>query len=614
MINDSFSNRQTVIRLFIAILLAIFVLQLFNLQIIKNYKEKADSNAFFKRTIYAPRGLIYDRNGVLLVYNQPTYDILVTMRELRELEKKNTPFDTVAFCQTLSITREEFDARMNEVKNRMGYSPLTPQRFITQLSPTEYAQIQEKLYRFEGFTVQSRTLRNYAYPYAGHALGSIGEVSRKVIESDPYYKQGDYSGVSGVEKSYEKALRGENGYEILLRDARGRIQGKYKDGESDELPVAGTNLTVTLDIKLQQLAEELLQGKKGSVVAIEPSTGEILAMASNPTWNPTVLVGRARSKNYAQLLNDPAKPLLNRATQGTYSPGSTFKPLQALVCQQEGGITDKTLYACNGPASSPIRCTHHHGSPVSLESAIEQSCNPYFWSAYRDMLEKGGYGEKNANFKANYERWRQDMLSFGLGPKFKDTDVPDQVNGSVPSIKTYDRWYGERGWRALTIRSNAIGQGEVQVTPLQLANAVAVIANEGYYITPHLNKSDSLKKNRHQSRVDQRYFPVVKEGMFRVCEFGTGKWYKLDSIAMCGKTGTVDNSHGRPHSLFIGFAPKDNPKIALAVVIETSGFGATWANPIASVLIEQYLTGEVKRVDLVNRLKTSSTDPDVKNY
>lgn len=530
------------------------------------------------------------------------------------MKKNKTPLDTLALCETLLITQPEFDKRIKDVKNRMGYSSRVPQRFITQLSPSEYAVLQEKLHRFPGFTVQSRTLRNYVYPVGGHALGSIGEVSRSMIEKDSYYKPGDYAGVSGIEKSYEEALRGENGVEILLRDVVGRIKGKYKKGEFDKSAVAGENLTVTLDVQLQILAEELLQGKRGSVVAIEPSTGEVLAMASNPTWNPGALVGRDRSHNYFMLLNDPTKPLLNRATQGTYSPGSTFKTIQALVCQQEGGITPETLFPCNGQASSPIRCTHHHGSPVGLESAIEQSCNPYFWLAYRETLEKGGYGDRNTNFKANYQRWRNDVISFGLGPKFKDSDIPDQVHGSIPSIKTYNTWYGERSWRALTIRSNAIGQGEVQVTPLQLANSVAVIANGGYYITPHLHKCDTMLKHRHQSLIDEKYFPVVKEGMWRVCEYGTGRWYKLDSIPMCGKTGTVDNSHGRPHSLFVGFAPKENPKIAIAVVIETAGFGATWANPIASVLIEQYLTGEVKRKELANRLKTSVTDPDVKKY
>lgn len=614
MINDSFGNRQYIVRIFIAILFAIFIIQLFNLQLIKDYGEQADSNALLRRTIYAPRGLIYDRNGVLMVYNQPTYDILITMQELYVMKKNKTPLDTLALCETLLITQTEFDKRIKDVKNRMGYSSRVPQRFITQLSPSEYAVLQEKLHRFPGFTVQSRTLRNYVYPVGGHALGSIGEVSRSMIEKDSYYKPGDYAGVSGIEKSYEVALRGENGVEILLRDVVGRIKGKYKKGEFDKSAVAGENLTVTLDVQLQILAEELLQGKRGSVVAIEPSTGEVLAMASNPTWNPGALVGRDRSHNYFMLLNDPTKPLLNRATQGTYSPGSTFKTIQALVCQQEGGITPETLFPCNGQASSPIRCTHHHGSPVGLESAIEQSCNPYFWLAYRETLEKGGYGDRNTNFKANYQRWRNDVISFGLGPKFKDSDIPDQVHGSIPSIKTYNTWYGERSWRALTIRSNAIGQGEVQVTPLQLANSVAVIANGGYYITPHLHKCDTMLKHRHQSLIDEKYFPVVKEGMWRVCEYGTGRWYKLDSIPMCGKTGTVDNSHGRPHSLFVGFAPKENPKIAIAVVIETSGFGATWANPIASVLIEQYLTGEVKRKELANRLKTSVTDPDVKKY
>ena len=612
--NDPFKNRQHIIQILIVLVAVIFVFRLIDLQLIKDYGEIADSYAFYRKTDYAPRGLLYDRNGKLLVYNQPTYDVMITVHELDKLAKAKTPLDTLALCKVLAIDKSTFDKLLRQTKKRRGYSKLTPQRFITQLSPQEYAVLQETLYRFPGFTVQSRTLRNYVFPYAAHVLGSIGEVSKRTVENDPSYKAGDYAGIYGIEKAYETELRGSNGVEILLRDNHGRIQGKYSEGKYDVQPIAGTDITTTLDIDLQMVAEDLLQGKKGSVVAIEPATGEILAMASSPTWDPSILVGRKRSKNYKLLASDKTKPLLNRATQGVYSPGSTFKIVQALVCLQEGAITERTLYPCSGPSSKPIRCTHHHGSLISLENAIEQSCNPYFWLAYRDMLEKDGYGEKNATFKKHYQKWRDNLLSFGLGPKFSDTDISEQSNGSIPSVKTYDRWYGPSGWRALTIRSNAIGQGEVQITPVQLANVAAIIANSGYYITPHLRKSDSMLFHRHQTAVEAKYFPIVQQGMWRVCEYGTGRYYKLDSISMCGKTGTVDNNLGRPHSLFVGFAPRENPQIAVAVVVENAGFGATWANPIASLVMEQYLTGTIKRKDLFTRIKDAVLDVNVKKY
>jgi penicillin-binding protein 2 len=609
--NDYFKNRQQIIRILILIVAAIFIIALINLQLIQNYGEIADSYAFYRKTNYAPRGLLYDRNGKLLVFNQPTYDVMITMRELEKAQKNEHPLDTIALCKVLSIDQQTFNQLIRQVKKRSGYSNLIPQRFVTQLSPEDYAVLQEILYNFPGFSIQSRTLRNYSYPNAAHVLGHIGEVSQKIIDNDPFYKAGDYAGMYGIEKAYEKELRGTNGVEILLRDNHGRIQGQYNEGKNDIQPVAGINITATLDINLQVVAENLLQGKRGSIVAIEPATGEILAMASSPTWDPAILVGRKRSKNYKILLNDRTRPLLNRATQGVYSPGSTFKTVQSLVCLQEGAITEHTLYPCNGKNSKPISCTHNHGSMISLENAIEQSCNPYFWNAYRDLLEQDGYGEKNSAFKKRYQLWYDDVRNLGLGPKFSDTDITEQSNGSIPSAKTYDKWYGASGWRALTIRSNAIGQGEVLVTPLQLSNIATIIANGGYYITPHLNKADSMLRHRHQTNIDPKYFSIVQQGMWRVCEYGTGRYYKLDSISMCGKTGTVDNNLGRPHSLFIGFAPKDNPKIAVAVVIENAGFGATWANPIASLVMEQYLTGEIKRKDLYNRIQNSVIDPNV---
>ena len=432
MINDTLQNRKTVIAIIMSAVIIVYILRLFSIQIIESrYKEGADSNAFLKKTQFPPRGLIYDRNHTLLVYNKPAYDIALIMREIRDL-------DTLAFCKALNIDKQFFIQRIAEIKDRdknTGYSSYTPQLFMTQLRNEDIATIQQSMYKFPGFYIQNRTLREYAFPNAAHVLGSIGEVSRSKLESDPYYKQGDYAGRDGLEKTYENVLRGEKGVEILLRDAKGRIKGKYENGKEDIAPKAGDNLMLTLDAQLQILGEKLMGGKVGSIVAIEPSTGEILAMVSNPSFNPSILVGRQRSKNYMQLVNDPTKPLMNRATQAQYSPGSAFKPIQALVCQQMGGISQNTIFSCNGPSSSPIKCTHHHGSPVSLLSAIEQSCNPYFWSAFKSTVEKDGYGAKNAIFRKNYDDWVDRMKSFGLGEKYTDSDIYEQSRGYIPTQK-----------------------------------------------------------------------------------------------------------------------------------------------------------------------------------
>lgn len=609
MINDNLQKRRWILAGFMTAIVVIYIFRLFTLQIIETkYKTGADSNAFLKKTVFPPRGLIYDRNNTLLVYNKPAYDIALIMREIHDL-------DTLAFCRALNITKPFFIQRIAEIKDRkknLGYSSYTPQVFLTQLSIEDIATIQQYMYKFPGFYIQNRTLREYAFPYAAHVLGNIGEVSRRRIENDTYYKQGDYAGRDGIEYTYEKSLRGEKGTEILLRDSKGRIKGKYQNGELDVAPRAGTNLKLTIDIQLQILGEKLMAGKLGSIVAIEPATGEILAMVSNPTWDPSILVGRQRSKNYASLVKDPTKPLMNRATQAQYSPGSTFKPIQALIFQQIGGINEHTRYLCSGTSSYPIKCTHSHGSPVSLLNAIEQSCNPYFWNAFKSTLELNGYGEKNLKFKDNYQKWADAAKSFGFGQKFTDGDLYEQVRGNIPTQKFYNRYFGEKGWRALTIRSLSIGQGEVLATPLQLANAMAAIANEGYYITPHLNKHDSMLVKKHVTAVDKKYFPVVNEGMWRVFEFGTGRHYKIDSISMCGKTGTVQNPHGKDHSLFVGFAPREKPRIVIAVAVENAGFGATWAAPIASLMMEQYLKGKVVRTELLERMSNAVTNYDVK--
>ena len=612
MINDKYYRRRYVISGIAVAVVLVYGLRLFFLQVIdQSTKDQADNNALVKQTIYPSRGLIYDRNGELLVFNQPIYEVTMTMRDMGK------EWDTLAFCQCLQISRAEFDARMEDIKDRKknrGYSRWTPQVFMSQLKKEDIATLQESIFLFPGVQIQKRTLRDYTYNAAAHVLGSVGEVNQNDIDRDPYYSRGDYSGRDGLERTYEKQLRGEKGVCVLMRDVRGRIQGSYQDGELDVTAKAGTDLHTTLDIQLQLLAEELLAGKIGSVVAIEPKTGEILALASSPTWNPKVLVGKERSKNYNMLLKDKTKPLMNRATQATYPPGSTFKTIQSLVCLDQGAITPNTLYPCSGPSSTPIKCTHHHGSPVALDRAIEQSCNPYFWCAFRDLLQMDGYGKDNADFRHRYELWRDAVMSFGLGQKFTDSDLSEQSSGSIPSTKLFDKFYGKTGWKAITIRSLSIGQGEILVTPLQLANQAATIANEGYFITPHLNKNDSMLTHVHQLDIDKRHFEVVKEGMGRVMVFGTGRHHAIDSLHMAGKTGTVQNPHGRDHAIFIGFAPIEDPQIAVAVVVENAGFGATWACPIATMMMEQYLTGEVKRKDLRKRIGSTVLNEGVKKW
>ncbi|MBQ7382925.1 MAG: penicillin-binding protein 2 [Paludibacteraceae bacterium] len=612
MINDQNYRRRYVISGIAIVVVLVYIIRLFYLQIIdQSTKDQADNNALVKQTIYPSRGLIYDRNGELLVFNQPIYEITMVMREMGK------DWDTTAFCQCLQISRTEFDERIAEIKDKKknrGYSRWTPQVFMSQLKKEDIATLQESKFLFPGIQIQKRTLRDYTYKAAAHVLGSVGEVNQNDIDRDSYYARGDYSGRDGLERTYEQQLRGEKGVEVLMRDSRGRMQGSYQNGALDKTAKAGTDLYTTLDIQLQLLAEELLAGKIGSAVAIEPKTGEILALVSNPSWNPKVLVGKERSKNYNQLLKDPTKPLMNRATQATYPPGSTFKTIQALVCLEQGAITPNTLYPCSGPQSTPIKCTHHHGSPVALDKAIEQSCNPYFWCAYRDLLQKDGYGKDNADFRHRYELWRDAVMEFGLGQRFKDTDLREQSAGKVPNIKEYDRTYGPTGWKAITIRSLSIGQGEILVTPLQLANQAATIANEGYFITPHLNKNDSMLTHRHEIGIKQKWFAEVKEGMHRVMQYGTGRWYPIEGISQAGKTGTAQNPHGKDHAIFIGFAPVEDPQIAVAVVVENAGFGATWACPVASMMMEQYLTGQVQRKDLRKKISSAVLNESVKKW
>lgn len=576
----------------IAIVL-IYTIRLFTLQLLSDdYKKNADSNAFLKKIEFPSRGTVYDRNGKLMVYNQPAYDIMVVMNEARG------HLDTLEFCSALGMTKAEFIKRMSDIKDRNknpGYSRFTQQLFKSQLSDKEFSVFREKMFRFPGFYVQKRSIRQYEYPYAAHVLGDVGEVSDADIEEDDYYQPGDYIGKLGVEKAYEKQLRGEKGVQILLRDAHGRIQGSYQDGKFDKKPVAGKDLTLSIDVNLQALAERMLQGKIGSVVAIEPSTGEVLALVSSPTYDPRALVGRMRSKTHRALSRNVWKPLLNRAIMGQYPPGSTFKTTQALTYLTEGIITPSTMFPCNHGFSYHglhVGC-HGHPSPLNLIEAISTSCNGYFcWGLYHMMSNRSKY--KNVEDAMNI--WRDYMVSMGFGYKL-GIDLPGEKRGLIPNATFYDRAY-HGSWNGLTVISISIGQGEVNLTPLQIANLGATIANRGYYYAPHVVRKvqyeplDTMYMRRHRTMASERAYRAVITGMRSSALKGTCKALAHLPFTVCGKTGTAQN-RGQDHSVFMGFAPMDKPKIAIAVYVENGGFGADFAVPIAGVLFEQYMNGKL---------------------
>ena len=591
--NYGLEYRRFVIAGVATFIVIVYIIRLFTLQLMSDdYKKNADSNAFLKKIAYPSRGVIKDRNGKLLVYNQPSYDIMVVMNEARN------HLDTLEFCEALGITREEFDERMEAIKDRSknpGYSRFTEQMFMSQLSDHDFSVLQEKMFRFPGFYVQKRSIRQYEYPYAAHVLGDVAEVSPSDIEEDDYYQSGDYIGKLGVERYYEKYLRGEKGVQILLRDAHGRIQGSYKDGELDRPPVPGKNLTLGIDIDLQALGERLLEGKIGSIVAIEPKTGEVLCMVSSPTYDPRMMVGRQRSKSHIELSRNSWKPLLNRSIMGQYPPGSTFKTTQALTFMSEGIITAQTAYPCyHGFVYKGLRVgCHGHGSPLPLVPALSTSCNGYFcWGLYHMM----GNRQKYPTVQVAMDKWRDYMVSMGFGYRL-GIDLPGERRGLIPNAMFYDKAY-KGSWNGLTIISISIGQGEVNATPLQIANLGATIANRGYFITPHVvkkiedNKLDTLYTNRRYTMASRQAYEAVVQGMRSAALGGTcHELAKYDFMA-CGKTGTAQN-RGHDHSVFMGFAPMDDPKIAVAVYVENGGWGATYGVPIGGLIMEKYLHGEL---------------------
>lgn len=588
---DKYAVRQYIFGAICILIGLAYISRLFYIQVIdKSYILSSFNNSSRYVVKHPARGLIYDRNGKLIVYNEAAYDLMVVPRQLGD-------FDTATLESILHISHSDFIARLEKAKK---YSERRPSEFVTQLSSETYSYLQERLHRYPGFFVQSRTLRKYPYGTAAHVLGYVGEVGKKQVKKDPYYKQGDYIGITGIENVYENELRGKKGGEYFEVDVHGRIKKRLADGKYDTLAEPGKTLISTIDVELQGYGELLMANKIGSIVAIEPESGEILCMVTSPNYDPNMMVGRAYSKNYALLYDSLGKPLLNHAL-GYYPPGSTFKPINALIGMQEKIVNQWSRFGCNmgfRAGRLHVGC-HSHISPLDLPHSIMHSCNAYYCNVFRNLIDNPKYSSR----KTAYNIWRKHVLSFGFGSLLY-SDVYDDKPGSVPKPEYYDKIYGEGRWRGLTVISLSIGQGELSMTPLQIANATAVIANKGFYRIPHLVKSIGNSeipprfKTKQFSTIDTSLFEPVIEGMELVVEGGPGataRFSKIPDMLMCGKTGTAENPHGDDHSIFVAFAPKDDPKIAIAVYVENAGYGSTWAAPIASLMIEKYLTDSISR-------------------
>ncbi len=604
--NQLGSRRYLIGGIVVAVVL-LYIARLFYIQIVDDkYKIMAVNQAIRRIVDYPPRGVVYDRYGKqLLVANQAAYDLMVVPNQVKNC-------DTLELCRLLNITTVEFVDRFKRLKKQ---NPATyqPAIFEAQLSGRAYAALQEKLYDFEGFYVQSRTIRNYPKGIGAHLLGYVGEVNERIIEKNPYYLMGDYIGLSGIEKSYEEPLRGIRGVRHIEKDVFNRERAPFANGKFDTLGVAGVDLISSIDLDLQEYGEKLMKNKIGSIVAIEPATGEILALVSSPTYDPNLLVGHEFSKNYRKLELDSAKPLFNRALMAMYPPGSTFKLINALVGLQDGTLFPETRYGCNRGFSMGgvhVGC-HAHASPLDLLGAITTSCNGYFCNVFRNQVEHYKPSE------AGYRKWREYIMSFGLGARLP-CDLPNELKGNVPSAEYYNKMYGKGRWRGLSVISLGIGQGEMLLTPLQMANMCATLANRGYYYLPHAIKKignqtvgqyDPRFGKKNYTKVERKNFDIVVAAMGNVMTNGTGRIAQIDSIKLGGKTGTAQNPHGKDHSIFICFGPLDNPKIAVAVYVENAGFGATWAAPIASLMIEKYLKKKIKRVDLEKRMMEGKVLP-----
>ena len=587
----------------------IFLVRLLSLQVLSSdYDNQSLQNSVLREYIYPERGFIYDRNGSLIVENQATYDLMIIPRQLQQ-------FDTLEFCKLLKIDKKNL---VEKVKKARSYSTRKPSVFLAQLSKSDYAVLQEKLWKYQGFYAQKRAIRKYNTASASNILGYISEVNRFDIRKDPYYQSGELIGRQGIEKTYEKTLRGVKGVRYLQRDKFNRVIGPYQKGELDTLPTKAQDLILTIDIALQEYGQKLLQNKRGGIIALEPETGEILINVSTPTYAPDLLVGRSRSENFNVLKNDTInRPLFDRGLQGQYPPGSPFKLVNALVALQEEVITPSFRVLCNEGhyygRTDFMKCHCNYGTKNRLNSGIYNSCNTYFATIYRRTIDRFDDPKKGMNI------WSNHIKSFGMG-NYLGYDHPTGQKGFIPNSDYYDYWYPKQRWGATTSLSNSIGQGEVLTTPIQLANMVATIANRGYFYKPHFVKKiqkDSLNKKYrtpNYSTIDSIHFEPVVEGMSNVVKWGTARIARVPAVEVCGKTGTVENFTKidgekvqlTDHSMFVAFAPRENPKIAVAVFVENGYWGGRWAAPIASLVIEKYLTGNVIRTWLENRMLKGS--------
>jgi len=600
--------RKVLLPSLIILATSLLVIRIFYLQIVDDtLKLKSENNAIKKKYEYPERGYIYDRKGKLLVANQASYDIMVIPRELKNI-------DTLEFCQLLNITKEDFIKNIEKAKI---YSPRLPSVFLSQLNKSEFAAFQEKIRKYEGFYFQKRSLRDYEVSFGANIFGFITQVNEKLVAKNPYYNSGDLIGKQGVEESYEDLLRGIKGVKYIQKDKYNREIGSYKDGKYDTIAVQGEDINLTIDAEIQKYGEELMVNKRGGIVAIEPKTGEILALITAPSYDPGLLVGRQRSKNYTQLYHDSiAKPTYDRALLAEYAPGSPFKILTGLIALQEGVIDENTTVFCNrgfSYARGRFMGCHCHGGALQLHRGIFESCNSYFATAYMKTINKYSKPAQAVDI------WSKHAKSFGLG-QFMGYDLPTGRRGNIPDSKTYKRVYPNGGWRSTTVVSNSIGQGEILMTPIQLANMMATIANEGYYYTPHIikriegHKIDEKFTAKHVTTIDKKYFKPIISGLFDVYNLGTARSLRVEGIDICGKTGTSENFAKiggkkvqlKDHSIFVAFAPKDNPKIAIAVMVENGGYGATIAGPIASLMIEKYLRQKITRIDLEKRILATS--------
>ncbi len=579
-----YSNKKVFFFAIILFVCVLFTGRLISLQLMSDkYFIESVKNASNEITLYAERSIIYDRNGKLMVFNDVVYDLAVIQKKISK------DLDTAALLKILKIDKKTFLNKLNKIRN-----PSITYTLIKDLTPDIYIPLQENILSYKGFFIEQKTDRRYKSDIGCHILGYIGEVNDKIISKDPYYKQGDYAGITGIENTYETYFRGQKGVKIVIVDHKQIQRGSFKSGSLDSASIPGPSVHTSLHYDVQEMAEEMLKNKIGSIVAIEPSTGEIIAMANSPSFDLNEMIGSSRNQKFASLLKDPYNPLFNRAIKARYPPGSTFKTIQALIGLEQGIVTANTTYPCRGGyhvGSLHVGC-HAHPSPLDLPNSIAKSCNAWYCYLFRDMIDDSAY----ASVADGYSAWREYLLSFGLGIK-TGVDLPNEGNGFIPDTGYFNRYYGKDKWKSSMILSLSIGQGEIGVTPLQMANFAACIANRGYWITPHsISAIDGYKKipaqylEKHQVPIKRSHFETVIEGMHSVvAPGGTARGAAIKDLDVCGKTGTSQNPHGKDHSIFIGFAPKDNPKIAVAVIIENGGFGATYAAPMATVLMERFL-------------------------